>query len=50
MIDSEKGLVQLAQVAVLEIHPWGCKRNEPEVPERLIFDLDPEEGPAISRA
>jgi bifunctional non-homologous end joining protein LigD len=44
MIDSEKGLVQLAQVAVLEIHPWGCKKNEPEVPERLIFDLDPEEG------
>ena len=31
----------LGQVAVMEIHPWGAKRGEPEVPERLIFDLDP---------
>jgi bifunctional non-homologous end joining protein LigD len=48
-IDSEKGLLQLAQVAVLEIHPWGSKAGAPAVPSRLIFDLDPEEGLDFSR-
>jgi bifunctional non-homologous end joining protein LigD len=40
-IDTAQALVALGQVAVLELHPWGSKRGEPEVPERLIFDLDP---------
>ena len=40
-IDNVEGLVSLAQAAVLEIHPWGAKKNEPTVPSRIIFDLDP---------
>jgi bifunctional non-homologous end joining protein LigD len=41
-IDNVEGLIALAQAAVLEIHPWGCKENEPETPERIIIDLDPD--------
>ena len=40
-IENIEGLIALAQAAVLEIHPWGCKPGDPETPERVIFDLDP---------
>ena len=40
-IDDEAGLVSLAQAAVLELHPWGAKKDQPDTPERVIFDLDP---------
>jgi bifunctional non-homologous end joining protein LigD len=47
-IETEAELVGLAQAAVLEIHPWGSRPNEPDVPERLIFDLDPAPDVAFS--
>ncbi|PZW40069.1 ATP-dependent DNA ligase LigD phosphoesterase module /ATP-dependent DNA ligase LigD polymerase module [Humitalea rosea] len=43
-IDDAAGLAALAQVAVLELHPWGAMADRPEVPDRLIFDLDPAPG------
>ncbi|MES2710472.1 MAG: DNA ligase D [Pseudomonadota bacterium] len=43
-IDDEAGLMALAQVSAVELHPWGAKADRPDVPDRLVFDLDPAEG------
>jgi len=43
-ITDAKGLVSLVQMGVLEIHPWGCRMDNADRPDRLIFDLDPGEG------
>jgi bifunctional non-homologous end joining protein LigD len=39
------GLISLVQLGVLEIHPWGGRRDNLERPDRMIFDLDP--GPGV---
>ncbi len=39
-----EALAGLAQMGVLELHPWGSRNETLEQPDRLIFDLDPDEA------
>jgi bifunctional non-homologous end joining protein LigD len=42
-IEDLPGLVGLVQMGVLELHPWGSMIENLETPDRITFDLDPDE-------
>ncbi|CAN5185785.1 DNA ligase D [soil metagenome] len=43
-IEDEKGLVAAVQMGALELHIWGSHTNAIEKPDRIVFDLDPDEA------
>ena len=43
-IDGEPGLFGLVQISTVEIHDWGVSLDHLYEPDRLVFDLDPDEG------
>ena len=40
-IDGLRGLIGMAQISAIELHPWGAAEPDPYHPDTLVFDLDP---------
>jgi bifunctional non-homologous end joining protein LigD len=43
-IDDVEGLVTCVQMGTIEFHGWGARIEDVEKADRLVFDLDPDEG------
>lgn len=43
-IDDAAGLLACVQMGTIEFHGWGSKASEVEAPDRMVFDLDPDEA------
>jgi bifunctional non-homologous end joining protein LigD len=49
VIENLAGLIGLMQMSVIEIHPSGATAENRDTPDRITFDLDPDEGLAWER-
>jgi len=45
VIESPEGIVELAQMDILEIHTWNSRYPRVEYPDRIVLDFDP--GPEV---
>jgi bifunctional non-homologous end joining protein LigD len=43
-VDDTDGLVTCVQMGTIEFHGWGARIEDVEKADRLVFDLDPDEG------
>ena len=48
VLDSAQALVALVQMNIVEIHTWNTCVDHVELPDRIVFDIDP--GGRVSRA
>lgn len=49
VVRNVQDLVAMIQEGVLEIHPWGARADDPDKPDRMVFDLDPAPDVAFER-
>lgn len=43
-IEDVRGVLQCVQMGTIEFHGWGARSDGVEAPDRMVFDLDPDEG------
>src|SRR5690606_23439359 len=43
-VDSADGVLACVQMGTIEFHGWGSLVADIEKPDRMVFDLDPDEG------
>jgi bifunctional non-homologous end joining protein LigD len=43
-VEDAEGLLQCVQMGTIEFHGWGARSGDVEAPDRMVFDLDPDEG------
>ena len=48
-VEDEAGLLELVQMNAIELHPWATHVADPDVCDRMIFDLDPADDVPWSR-
>jgi bifunctional non-homologous end joining protein LigD len=48
-VTQPKGYLGLTQFGAVEFHLWGCRVDDPEHPDRMVMDLDPDESLPWSR-
>lgn len=44
VIKDLKGILGSVQMSAIEFHTWGSRMPKMELPDQLVFDLDPDEG------
>ncbi|MEP2234779.1 MAG: DNA ligase D [Alteripontixanthobacter sp.] len=43
-IENARGILQCVQMGTIEFHGWGSRTDDVEAPDRMVLDLDPDEG------
>ena len=43
-VNDAEGLLTCVQMGTIEFHGWGSEASDVEAPDRMVFDLDPDEG------